>query len=189
LAEAARVSLGTVSTVRTVLLNREWAKETEGGITLTHPDKLLQDWAQVWARRRFAVRRFVSLDVVNTTESKLAHAARFTFPNAQFAVTGLSAAWRHAPWVRYEQVMAYWSGDADELAKEAKLKGAETGANVFLLVPRDEGVFHEVQHLAGLPVVSSVQTYLDLQREPGRGVEAAEFLWNAVLFPADATKQ
>lgn len=189
LAQAAQVSLGTVSTIRTLLLDREWARETEGGIALTHSDKLLRDWAEVWARRRFAVRRFVSLDGVNNTELKLANAARSKFPDAKFAITGLSAAWRHAQWVRYDQVLAYWTGNADELASETKLKAAETGANVHLLVPRDEGVFYEEKQMAGVTVVSSVQTYLDLKREPGRGTEAAEFLWNTVLFPAHATKQ
>lgn len=189
LAKEAQVSLGTVSTVRKLLLEREWAKESAAGILLTRPDRLLEDWAGVWARRRGQVRRFVSLDGVNTTESKLAGAARFNFPDSRLAITGLSAAWRHAQWVRYDHVLAYWTGNADELAREAKLRPAETGANVHLLVPRDEGVFREVQDMAGVPVVSPVQTYLDLMREPGRGTEAAEFLWNRVLFPADATKQ
>lgn len=189
LAKEAQVSLGTVSTVRKLLLEREWAKISGAGIALTRPDRLLQDWADVWVRRRCETRRFISLAGVSTTESKLANTAHNIFPHARFAVTGLAAAWRHAQWVRYDQVLAYWTGNADELAREAKLKAAETGANVHLLVPRDEGVFRELQHMAGVPVVSPMQTYLDLKREPGRGAEAAEFLWNTVLFPAHATKQ
>lgn len=189
LAKEAKVSLGTVSTVRKLLLAHEWARETDDGFSLIRADRLLQDWAGVWARRRLTVRGYLSLDGVNTTESRLMEAAHALSPDTQFAITGLSAAWRHAQWVRYERVQAYWKGDPAELARHAKLKPADSGANVQLIVPRDVGVFHGVIGIAGIPVVSKIQTYLDLKREPARGAEAAEFLWNTVLFPGHATKQ
>ena len=189
LAKAAEVSLGTVSTARKLLLEREWARETDDGFTILRADKLLQDWAGAWVRRRMTVRSYISLDGVNTTESRLANAAHATTPGGKFAITGMSAAWRHAQWVRYERVQAYWDGDLDALARTAKLKPADSGANVQLLTPRDAGVFYGVIGMSGVPVVSKIQTYLDLKREPVRGTEAAEFLWNTVLFPGHATKQ
>lgn len=187
LSKEAKVSLGTVSTIRKLLLDKEWAKESEAGIALTRADKLVQDWADVWGRRRYEVRRFLSMDGVNTAEQKLASAAKQHFPTEKFAITGMSAAWRHAQWVRYDHVLAYWTGSAEALAQHCGLKPAESGTNIHLLAPRDEGVFHGAQGYSGVPVVSPVQTYLDLKREPGRGAEAAEFLWNRLLFPGHAT--
>ncbi|MEO6992883.1 MAG: hypothetical protein ABI273_04580, partial [Lacunisphaera sp.] len=100
----------------------------------------------------------------------------------------LSAAWQQAPWVNHDHILAYWSGDAEALAQAAKLKATDGAANVHLIVPRDTGVFTDLNDLAPIPTVSSIQTYLDLARETGRGSDAAEFLWNTVLFPGNATK-
>ena len=187
LAEEADVSLGTVSTIRTGLLNREWAKETGDGIMLTRADKILQEWAAVWGRRRYKEHRFLALTDISTTEKRLAEAAG-KFPEQHFALTGLSAAWQQAPWVNHDHILAYWTGDAEALAQAAKLKETDGAANVHLIVPRDAGVFTDLNGLAAIPTVSSIQTYLDLTREPGRGSDAAEFLWNTVLFPGNATK-
>ncbi|MEO6993790.1 MAG: type IV toxin-antitoxin system AbiEi family antitoxin [Lacunisphaera sp.] len=187
LAEEADVSLGTVSTIRTGLLNREWAKETDDGIVLTRADKILQEWAAVWGRRRYKEHRFLALTDIGTTEKRLAEAAR-NFPDQRFALTGLSAAWQQAPWVNHDHILAYWSGDAEALAQAARLKATDGAANVHLIVPRDIGVFTDMNSHAPIPTVSSIQTYLDLAREPGRGSDAAQFLWDTVLFPGNATK-
>ena len=57
----------------------------------------------------------------------------------------------------------------------------ESGANLELIEPYDEGVFYDVRKVNGLNVVSPVQLYLDLSSRPGRGAEAAEFLLDQVL--------
>ena len=44
LAEAAKVSLGHVSNVRTALLDREWAQVVPEGLRLSSPDALLDAW-------------------------------------------------------------------------------------------------------------------------------------------------
>ncbi len=189
LAKAADVSLGTVSTARRLLLEHEWARETDGGIVLTCAEQLLKDWATVWPRRRAVIQGFVGLDAVDVLERRLAQTARAKFPDSRFAVTGLAAASRHAPWVRYPRTQAYWTGDVAALAGAAGLKPAESGANMQFIVPRDAGVFTGATEHDGVPVVSPLQTYLDLQREPARGAEAAEVLWRTVLFPTHAPQQ
>ena len=91
--------------------------------------------------------------------------------------------------MRYPRTQAYWAGDAAALAGAAGLKPADSGANVQLIVPRDAGVFTGATEHDGVLVVSPLQTYLDLHREPARGAEAAEVLWSTVLFPTHATQQ
>ncbi|EIP98257.1 hypothetical protein OpiT1DRAFT_02710 [Opitutaceae bacterium TAV1] len=187
LAEAARVSVGTVSTVRSLLLNHEWARETGTGIALARPEKLLQDWAAIWVRRRVRIHRFITLSGVNEVECQLAGYARGT--THSFALTGAAAAWRHAPMVRYQRVQAYWNGDIEKLAYATGLRPAEAGFNVQIIEPRDEGIFFDLADFDSVPAVSPVQTFLDLQQEPARGAEAAAFLWDTVLFPDHAARQ
>jgi hypothetical protein len=187
LGEHAHVSLGTVSAVRTLLLEREWAKETPDGIQLTHPEKLLADWAVVWARRRERPKTYFTLTPLAAAERQMADFARQH--DRPFALTGAAGAWRLAPMVRYNRTQVYWQGDPSELAQGVGLKPAEAGANVQIVAPRDEGVFFNQVDMDGIPVVSPLQLYLDLQREPARGAEAAEHLWHTKLFPGHDTRQ
>ena len=48
LADAADVSLGHVSNVRTALLDREWARVLPDGLSLSEPDKLLDAWRDAY---------------------------------------------------------------------------------------------------------------------------------------------
>jgi len=184
LAESVHVSLGTVSTVRTLLLEREWARETADGIQLTQPEKLLTDWAAVWARRREQPKTYFTLAPLADAERQMADFARQQ--KRPFALTGTAGAWRVAPMTKYVRTQAYWEGDPTELADGVGLKPSETGANVHILTPRDEGVFFQLEELDGIPIVAPLQLYLDLQRDPARGEEAAEHLWRTKLFPHDA---
>jgi len=184
LAEAARVSAGTVSTVRNLLLEREWARDTADGLQLTQAQSLLKDWAVVWARRREKPRGFFTLLPLDQAEQKMADFARNQ--DRPFALTGAAGAWRRAPMTRYHRTQVYWEGDPAELADAVGLKAAETGANIHVFSPRDEGVLMQREEIDGVPVVSPLQLYLDLLRDPARGEEAAEHLWDTILFPADA---
>jgi hypothetical protein len=184
LAESVHVSLGTVSTVRTLLLEREWARETADGIQLTQPEKLLTDWAAVWARRREQPKTYFTLAPLADAERQMADFARQQ--KRPFALTGTAGAWRVAPMTKYVRTQVYWEGDPAELADGVGLKPAEAGANVHLLAPRDEGVFFQLEEIDGIPIVAPLQLYLDLQRDPARGEEAAEHLWRTKLFPNDA---
>jgi len=183
LAREAHVSTGTVSIVRNVLLEREWAQETDAGLKLTRPESLLKDWAAVWGRRRERPQAYFTLLTLAEVERDMAQFAR----NQQrpFALTGTAGAWRRAPMTRYNRTQVYWDGDPADLANAAGLKPAEAGANVQVFEPRDEGVFLRQEVLEGVPVVSPLQLYLDLQRDPARGEEAAEHLWTMQLFPPD----
>jgi hypothetical protein len=84
----------------------------------------------------------------------------------------------------YQRTQVYWDGEPDELAHAMAFKKADSGANVHILMPRDRGVFDFQEEIDGVPVVGVVQAFLDLQRDPARGQEAAEHLWQTKLFHA-----
>jgi hypothetical protein len=57
----------------------------------------------------------------------------------------------------------------------------ERGANLWLALPRDEGVFLGVEERDGLPCVHPVQVWLDLKGHPERASEAARHLEESLL--------
>lgn len=56
-----------------------------------------------------------------------------------------------------------------------------SGGNLWLILPEDEGVLLGVQESQGFPLVSDVQIYLDLLQVGQRGPETAAELrqWNS----------
>ena len=67
------------------------------------------------------------------------------------------------------------------------LRSVERGENVWIVVPKDEGVFQVTQEISGVSCVHPVQVYLDLLAHPERADEAAKELRASLLtWRADA---
>jgi len=56
-----------------------------------------------------------------------------------------------------------------------------SGPNVTLLSPYDEGLLYGIQQIDQAPVISPVQLYLDLRQTKGRGEEAAKAILDEVI--------
>ena len=106
------------------------------------------------------------------------------------AYAAFSAAEILAPAVRQPRQWLMASPDvAGELVKRIDAKPADSGDNLVLLVPPDDGPFFDAQVRSGSPAVTSpLQTYLDVAHLAGRGEEAAEAIMEQVLKPAWKTK-
>jgi len=90
------------------------------------------------------------------------------------AVTGLSAAWLYTSFAAFRLATVYLSSmPSRSLLKEMEFSDEPKGANLWLVVPDDEGVFHGSQAQGGIRCVSAVQTYLDLKGQPERSKDAA----------------
>jgi hypothetical protein len=100
-----------------------------------------------------------------------------------YALTGFSACNRLAPMVRGQRAMIYVNRDIGLVAEKAGLKSVESGANIILIQPYDEGVYWNAKPIGDLQISDPVQVYLDLKRYPGRGEEAADFLYREVINP------
>ncbi len=79
--------------------------------------------------------------------------------------------------------MAHVSNMLEDMVLLLNLKEVESGANVMLLEPYDEGLFYGTQVIDDIKIASSVQIYLDLRGYKGRGEEAAEVLLRDVIKP------
>ncbi|HLO52487.1 MAG TPA: type IV toxin-antitoxin system AbiEi family antitoxin [Kamptonema sp.] len=177
----AAVSLGQVSNVKKLLTDRELIKTGPDGFWLGEPCLLLSDFRQHYDYRRHQVFNFYSLKSVGEMEAALAQTC--SDAGIRYALTGFSGAARYAPVVRYQRVMAYVAKGVEKLAEKLNLKAVNSGANVSLLQPYDEGVFYQAQDIDGTQVVSPIQLYLDLYQMRGRGEEAAQALLEQVIMP------
>jgi len=179
LATAAGVSLGLVSNVKGLLEAREWLASGEGGMKLAQPRRLLDEWRGVYRPDRSRRYDFFTLDSIAIIEHKIADVCKRQ--SSPYALAAFSAAARYAPAVRYQRVFAYVDTDIDCLAKTLSLKPVDSGANVTLIEPYDQGVYLDRREIGGCTITSPPQTYLDLFSLRGRGEEAADFLLSNVM--------
>jgi len=180
LAEAADVSLGLVSNVKSLLEDREWLGSSSSGLLLKNPRDLLYEWSENSKyRKKNTFVNYYTLKSISEIEADLAMAC--DGEDIRYALTGFSGAARYAPSVRYQRAMAYVSRDVDRIAKILSLKEVTSGANVALLIPYDEGVFYGARSIDGIYVASPVQVYLDLLKVKGRGEEAAQTILDEVI--------
>jgi hypothetical protein len=178
LAKEAAVSVGHISNVRTALLDREWAKVSSHGLTLSDPDALLDAWRDTYeppAGRRLS---FYTTLHGSSFEDAARKALGASLSLGQAVFASFSAARWLAPYGRVGTQLFY----ADEaglkrLQSALDLSSAAKGENVLITVPKDQGIFRDTAEPApGVICTGPIQTYLDLTAAGERGREAAEHL-------------
>ena len=182
LADEARVSLGQISNVKKLLLDREWVDVKKQGFLLIEPEQLLEGWKENYSFRRNKTRDLYSIKSTAETESDISEFCRRK--KLTFAFTGFSGAARFAPSVRYNRAMAYVEETYEDMLTDLSLKEVSSGANVSLFTPYDDGVYYGSRDVNGSRVVSPVQAYLDATGFRGRGEEAAQALLDQVIRPS-----
>ena len=100
----------------------------------------------------------------------------------EWAVTGLGAAWLYTSFAAFRLTTVYLSQmPSRSLLKEVEFSDEPKGANLWLVLPDDEGVFQGSQTQQGIRCVSPVQAYLDLKGQPERAPDAAVELRGRLL--------
>lgn len=178
LAEAAGVSLGHISNVRTGLLNREWAQVAKKGLFLSDPDGLLDEWRGAYEPPAGACKGFYTILHGGALDDALRRAAPAQASTGRTALASFSAAQWLAPYGRTG--IQYFYSDAaglEHLKTALKLSSVSKGGNVEVTLLDDPGLFLDtVEPAAGVVCTSPVQTYLDLAAAGERGREAADHL-------------
>jgi len=172
LAQAVDVSLGQVANVKKLLVDREWLGVNDAGMYLSKPGALLDDWSKAYNYRRNQIYEFYSLTEPAKTEARLAEACERL--GMRYALTSFSGDIRIAQLVRYNRAAAYVEAALSTVTVAAQLKPVDSGPNILLLTPYDEGVFYAASSIGGLMTASPVQVYLDVIGSRARGQEAAE---------------
>ncbi|MCY4387187.1 MAG: SIR2 family protein [Desulfurellaceae bacterium] len=180
LAETVHMSIGQAYKVKQELFNNEFIEfDQKKRLVLKDPSGLLDAWREAYRYENNAPRSLFSLDKIPALEERVKQYC--DTKKIGYALTLFTGADRCAPFIRHSMTALYFAGDIEAFQQELDLKPVDTGANIFLLTPYDEGVFYGLQEVEGYHVVSAVQLYLDLYSYGGRGREQAEFIREKLL--------
>ena len=182
LAKTANVSLGQVSNVRKLLLEREWIADKKRGIELVQSSQLLAAWTGNYQPDRNIRSDFYLMGSAGEIELLITNICKQT--QTRYAFTGFSGAARYAPFTTYRTVTVYMDPPPSKERDVLPFKPVTSGANIRILSPYDEGIFYGIQYIQGGMVASPVQCYLDLKDEKARGEEAAEALLDKEIKPS-----
>ncbi len=175
------VSLGQTSDVKQALLSQEWIKEEKKAFWLTEPEELLLEWARNYDYRKNRSAWFYSN--LSKMETEKAVATECQRQGLRYTLALFSGASRLAPFVQSPRSFIFIEERIEEIAVALGFRPVNTGANLVLLRPYDEGVFYGLQDINELKVTSDVQLYLDLQSYRGRGEEAAQAILEQRIKP------
>jgi len=182
LSKSADVSIGLASKIKRALEEREWIATAPEGIELVEPEAMLLAWADVYSYKQNTVCEYYTLEPVSDAEVAIAEWCRES--GVLCALTGFSGARLSSPRVRYNRASIYVSSRVESLALNTRLKPVDSGGNVLILKPYDEGVFDGSKEKYDLRSVSPVQLFLDVKSMAGRGEEAAEEILVRELRPS-----
>jgi hypothetical protein len=133
---------------------------------------LLRRWAhEAPIESRGSVRTYLEPRGLSALTARLGASAE------HYAVTGGLAAAAFAP-IAPARLAAIWMRDAAAAASRLGLRPAESGANVLLIEPNDDGVFVGASRRdgLGLRMAAPSQISVDLLTSPGRGPAEGEEL-------------
>jgi hypothetical protein len=165
------------------LANEGLVEVAQRAISLKRPDVLLDAWAASdnWSRRT-TVRQYSLLtsEAEETANQLLRH-----FPAGEPLVftQWIAANLRH-PYTTPPVVSAYVPLLPDEqLERALNARRVPEGGTLWLVVPKDDGVFRETQRVGEFNLACDAQIYLDLLRAGLRGPEQAKALreWSGFL--------
>ena len=180
-------SLGLVNKVVQHLRDEAFIEVFEGGgFGLRDPLKLLFAWRDAYRFDRHERRGYFTLLQGKRLREALYNLDLYAGGLAAYAA--FSAAEFQAPHVRQPKTWVYVRRDfLARFEALAEAKPADTGENVVVLLPDDDGVFYLGEGgTVGdrrMGCTNPVQTYVDLFHCGGRGEEAAEALLEQRLKP------
>ena len=180
------ISLGLVNKVVRRLDDDAFMENCPGdaGIRLRDPAGLLTAWNGAYRFSRVRRQGYFTLLLGRRLQDRLAELEALAGGHAAYAA--FSAADIQAPHVRQPKTWLYvGAAHLQAFASVAEAKLVDTGENLVVLVPADDGVFlcgDTAENRLGCTMLA--QTYVDLMHCGGRGVEAAAALLEQRLKPA-----
>ncbi len=186
LSREAGISIGLTSRVKQYLLAMEWIREEKKSFYIVKPDEVLSQWVINYSYRKNQVFSYYSSHSEDELEAALRNECEKR--KYRYGLTLLSGALKVAPFVRSVRLFSYVDGNIEDIAAALQLKKVDSGPNVTLLQPYDEGIFYGLQNIQGTNVVSDIQLYLDLKGYKGRGEEAAQAIFDQRIKSLQANK-
>ncbi|NOZ77956.1 MAG: hypothetical protein GXP48_02005 [Acidobacteria bacterium] len=178
------VSVGQAHKVVQLLEERAFLRREENGLVVVDQQKLLEEWSANYRfGRNRATRYYSPLSQRQLYERFLDVANHDPEGGIGGALASFSAGEVLAPAVRQHRFFLYWTGYREPLVERLNLKRVDSGDNVVVYEPYDEGVLYRPRQVDA-PVTCPVQTYLDLRASAARGEEAAQAVYDKWLKEA-----
>lgn len=183
------ISIGLVSRLASKLRDEGYLVDEGRDSRLVSREALLEDWRELYrrrARRQREQRMYLHARDVGAVMERLAAAA----PDVESLKWGLSyhaGASLVAPYAFFSEVHVLlgggqWDDAMARFSRRLGLEQAKAEANVVLVQPYYRHSWHYgLREIEGLPVVSDVQLYLDLNVYARRGAEQAERIRERIL--------
>jgi len=151
-------------------------RDKERAIKVRDPDLLLDSWREEYDfEKHYIIRGHIPARSGDALVRQIADALGKT--SIDYAATGLAAAWLTERFAGFRIVTVYLREEpSPKLLESISFREDDHGANTWLVVPNDAGVFHGVSVHDNVCCVHPVQVYLDLKGHPERSHEAAENL-------------
>lgn len=174
LAEATGVDEGFTSRIVATLERDDLVGRDEAGrVVVRDPDVLLEAWRADYDFEHDIVRGHIPARSGDELLRELCTALEAAA--VEHAATGLAGAWVLTHFAGFRLVTVFVRAmPPNEVLGRLGFREEPRGANVWLVVPRDDGVFQGAETRDGVRCVHPVQVYLDLKGHPERAAEAAE---------------
>ena len=151
-------------------------RDVSGAIKPRDPDLFLDAWREAYDfSKHHSIRGHLAARTGDALLRQLAGAMEQA--SVPYAATGLAAAWLLDRFAGFRTVTLYLAQEpSPELLAALSFREDARGANVWLVIPNDEGVFHGAAIRDGVRCVHPIQAYLDLHAHSERAEEAAQKL-------------
>lgn len=168
--------------VKKLEADRMVKRDAAGLLQVTDPELLLDSWRESYD---FSKHHLVQGHVTSRSgaESVSRIADGLGKGKLDYAATGLAGAWLLTEFATF-RLATFFVLEEPKAAvlKQIGFRPEVRGANVWLVVPNDEGVFAGATERQGVKCVHPVQMYLDLKGHPERSADAADELRKRTLM-------
>lgn len=167
--------------VKKLEADRMVKRDETGLLEVTDPDLLLESWRETYDfSKHHLIQGHATARSGAENVARIADALRKN--KLDYAVTGLAGAWLLTGFATFRLVTFFVPEEPKAaLLKQLGFRPEVRGANVWLVVPNDEGVFAGTVEKQGVKCVHPVQIYLDLKGHPERSTDAAAELRERAL--------
>ena len=148
-------------------------RDDKGALKPSNPEELLEAWLEAYD---FSKHQIIKGHVAaRSGEELLKKMTRIlSDQKVDYAATGLAGAWQYTHFTKFRMVTLFLADSPEKnLFEQLNFREDARGANTWLVVPNDKGIFHGSSDQEGIVCVHPVQVFLDLKGHPERAKEAA----------------
>jgi hypothetical protein len=151
-------------------------RDNRGALKPSNPEELLEAWLEAYD---FSKHQIIKGHVAARSGEELLRKMTqiLSEQKVDYAATGLAGAWQYTHFTKFRMVTLFLADSPGKnLFDQLHFSKDDRGANTWLVVPNDKGVFHGSSAQDGIVCVHPVQVFLDLTGHPERAKEAASMV-------------